>query len=74
MQKVIDVLIKTRDEKGHVKHLGMKDIVPESIVILANEAEKKKSKAPEKKAEPKKEPEKKSEPKKDAKSTKKTKK
>lgn len=41
MQKVIDVQIKTKDDKNHVRILGMKDIDPKSIVIHANEAEKK---------------------------------
>ena len=41
MQKVIDAQIKTKDEKGHVKILGMKDIDPTSIVILSEQKAKK---------------------------------
>ncbi len=36
MQKVIDVLIKTKDTNGHVRHLGMADIEIDSIVIKQN--------------------------------------
>lgn len=39
MQKILDVLIKTKDEKGHIRHLTINDIEVDSIVIKANTLE-----------------------------------
>lgn len=74
MQKVIDVLIKTKDENGHVRHLGLDDVEVDSIIIKQNvidaAAQKKiseKSAEAKKKAAAEKKPEKKAEPKKETK-------
>lgn len=56
MQKILDVLIKTKDDKGHIRHLGVDDIEVDSIVIKANTLEaaqrKKETEAAKKKKTP----------------------